>query len=178
MELRDTDLIARVLAGNDRHAFAELVRRHQSSLRGFLRRLTGGDVALADDLAQEACIEAYRNLAKFGGASAFETWLLGIGYNRYRQWRRKRRELPMDADAPEPADEAAEPDGGVRIDVGEAVRRLREEERTALELCYTRGLSHEEAARVMDCPTGTLKTHILRAKARLKSFLAVYSAHA
>ena len=53
-----------------------------------------------------------------------------------------------------------------------------EEERTALELCYTRGLSHEEAARVMDCPTGTLKTHILRAKERLKSFLAVYSAHA
>ena len=68
MELKDTDLIARVLADDDRHAFAELLRRHQSMLRGFLRRLTGGDDALADDLAQEACIAAYRNLAKYSGA--------------------------------------------------------------------------------------------------------------
>src|ERR1035438_5183166 len=75
---RETRLIARVLAYDDRHAFSELVRQHQSAVRGFLRRLTGGRHALADDLAQETFIEAYRNLGRFHGESAFAAWLFGI----------------------------------------------------------------------------------------------------
>ena len=178
MQLTDTDLIARVLADDDRHAFAELIRRHQSALRGFMRRLTDGDAALADDLAQEACIEAYKSLWKFSGSSAFSTWLMGIGYNRFRQWRRKRREIAMD-EVPENADEnAATHERGVELDVREAVGRLKPEERTALELCYGQGLSHDEAAQVLGCPLGTLKTHILRAKEQLRNFLAAYSANA
>jgi RNA polymerase sigma factor (sigma-70 family) len=174
----DTDLVARVLADDDRHAFAELLRRHQSALRGFLRRLTEGDAALADDLAQEACIEAYRSLAKFSGSSAFSTWLMGIGYNRFRQWRRKRREIPM-AEVTENADESADTrERGSGMDVKEAMRRLCAEERTALELCYGQGLSHEEAANVLGCPLGTVKSHILRAKEHLRNFLAAYAANA
>jgi RNA polymerase sigma-70 factor (ECF subfamily) len=176
VELKDTDLVARVIATDDRHAFAELVRRHQSALRGFLRRLTGGDAALADDLAQETFIEAYRSIRKYAGASGFSTWLLGIGYNRFRQYCRKRRETPV-AEVPEQAD-AALPEFGTALDVREAVARLRGEERTALYLCYEQGLSHEEAADVVGCPVGTLKTHILRAKQALRGVLAAYAARA
>ena len=61
----DADLIARVVVNDDRHAFSELVRRHQSAVRASLRKLTRGDEGLADDLAQETFILAYRNLSKF-----------------------------------------------------------------------------------------------------------------
>ena len=61
----DAQLIARVLVQDDRHAFSELVRRYQSALRATLRRLTAGDHALADDLAQETFLLAYHNLASF-----------------------------------------------------------------------------------------------------------------
>lgn len=143
-----------------------------------MRRVTGGNEALADDLAQEACIEAYRNLAKFKGDSAFETWLLGIGYNRFRQWCRKRRETPV-AEVPDRPDErTGTSDSDTNLDIREAVGRLRTEERTALELCYGRGLSHGDAADILGCPVGTLKTHILRAKEKLRILLAAYSAGA
>ena len=139
-----------------------------------MRRLTSGDAALADDLAQEACIEAYKNLSKFNGRSTFATWLLAIGYNRYRQWCRKRREIAV-GEIPECADESVATSGrGTSIDLKEAIGHLKNEERTALELCYGQGLSHDEAAHVLGCPLGTIKTHILRAKEQLRSLLAAY----
>jgi RNA polymerase sigma-70 factor (ECF subfamily) len=171
-------LIARVLADDDRNAFAELVRRHQSALRGFLRRVTGGDAALADDLAQEACIAAYKSIDRYEGSAAFSSWLCGIGYNRYRQWCRKKHETPV-GEIPEAHDEGLAADGkGMEMDVREAMRELRDEERAALELCYGQGLTHDEAATVLGCPIGTIKTNILRAKARMKTFLAAYAANA
>ena len=62
MELSDSDLIARVLLDDDHHAFGELVKRHQSAVRITLRKLSGGDEALADELAQETFLRAYRSL--------------------------------------------------------------------------------------------------------------------
>lgn len=176
MELSDTELIARVLAYDDRHAFAELVKRHQSMLRGFLRRVTN-DAFLADDLAQEAFVEAYRNLGKFGGKSAFSTWLLGIGYNRFRQWSRKKREEPMPENMPEAVDEGADASTrGTEADVRAAITKLGEDQRAALELCYVQGLTHDEAAKILNCPLGTVKTNILRAREKLKIHLAAYAA--
>jgi RNA polymerase sigma-70 factor (ECF subfamily) len=175
MEMPDTVLVARALAGDD-NAFAELVRRHQSKLRGFLRRLTGDDF-LADDLAQEAVAEAYENLEKFSGKSSFSTWLLGIGYNRFRHERRKRREVRLPENQPEPADEEADPGlRGTEEDVRAAVAALAEEERTAVELCYGHGLSHAEAAELLHCPVGSLKTRLARAKEKLKNHLSAYAA--
>ena len=81
MELTDADLIARVLANDDQHAFGELVRRHQSSVRGLLRQLTRTDVSLADDLAQETFLRAYKNIRSFRGEARFFTWLYRIAYN-------------------------------------------------------------------------------------------------
>jgi len=177
--LSDAVLIARVLVSSDRHAFSELVKRNQSALRGFLRGLTKGDHALADDLAQEALIEAYRSLSSFQGGSKFSTWLLGIAYNRFRGHSRRRREEPVDTSQESGVADDVSPDTQPLADIGQdldaALATLRPEEQVALRLCYREGFSHEEAAGLMGCPLGTVKTHILRAKTRLRSFLDAYA---
>jgi len=79
--LNDADLVARVLVDDDHHAFAELVRNHQSPVRGLLRQLTRSDLALADDLAQETFLRAYKNIRSFRGEAKFSTWLYRIATN-------------------------------------------------------------------------------------------------
>ncbi len=169
----DPDLIARALASDDRAAFGELVRRHQSSVRRFLRHLSG-DAALADDLAQETFVEAWRGLARFNGGAPFSTWLLGIAHNRWRNARRSLARSPLcrDESGCEPA---TAPPSDLRRDIGEALTRLSEEERTAIHLCYHQGLTHAEAADVLKWPIGTVKTHIARSKEQLRHLLAAWN---
>jgi len=68
--VEDAPLIARVVANDDRHAFATLVRRHQSAVRGFLLRLCCGDGALADDVAQETFLRAYQRIGTYDDTGA------------------------------------------------------------------------------------------------------------
>src|SRR5436309_2226523 len=93
VELTDADLVALVLVDLDQHAFGEHVRRHQSTVRGLLRQLTRADIALADDLAQEAFLRAYKNIRSFRGGARFSTWLYRIAYNCFREDARRRKEL-------------------------------------------------------------------------------------
>src|SRR5881275_489451 len=107
--LSDAQLIARCVVGDDRHAFAELVRRHQSAVRACVRKLTSGNTALADDLAQETFIQAWRNLKSFRQEARFSTWLYRIATNCWLMHARKRHEeLLGDRDADELTDENAE----------------------------------------------------------------------
>jgi RNA polymerase sigma-70 factor, ECF subfamily len=172
----DADLILAVQSRDDRRAFAELVTRHQSQVRAVLRRLTRGDTMLADDLAQETFVLAWRNIARFRFEARFSTWLYRIAFNAWQSEARKRREVLMDLDddAPPPgADTSSElPDIASRVDLERAMAVLSDGERAALAACYYADLSHEEAARALDMPVGTIKTHILRAKAKLRARLA------
>src|SRR6187200_3672133 len=88
----DATLIARALVADDRHAFAELVKRHQSAVRATLRRLTAGNHALADDLAQETFVQAWRGLKSFRQEARFSTWLYRIATNCWLADARKRKE--------------------------------------------------------------------------------------
>src|SRR3954471_23306758 len=90
--LSDAQLIARCLVGDDRHAFAELVKRHQSAVPAALRKLAAGNQALSDDLAQETFVLAWRNLAAFRQEARFSTWLYRIATNSFLAYKRKRRE--------------------------------------------------------------------------------------
>jgi len=90
--LSDAQLIARAQVEDDRHAFAELIRRHQSTVRACLRKLTAGNHALADDLAQETFILAWRNLRSFRQEARFSTWLYRIATNCWLADARKRKE--------------------------------------------------------------------------------------
>ena len=138
----DAELIARTLADDDRAAFGALVLRHQSSVRNFLRHLARGDAALADDLAQETFVRAYRGLARFRGDANFSTWLLGIAHNHWRNARRRAREhAPLDdAHGPELAVAAGTAISDLQHDLAAALRQLSADEQLALHLGYQQGL--------------------------------------
>lgn len=176
MAFDDADLIARVLLHDDENAFAELVRRYQSPVRSFLLKMTNGDAHLADDLAQETFLKAWRKLDAFRGGSRFSTWLFGIAHNEWRMHARARRETALEdfADPPEePHVGDASAQSRLRLDVNEALKTLSPAERAAIVLCCQNGLTHEEAAQALDCPVGTVKTHVLRGKEKLRRRLAL-----
>jgi RNA polymerase sigma factor (sigma-70 family) len=172
----DADLIARVLAHKDHNAFGELVRRYQSPVRGFLRRMTRGDWHLADDLAQETFLKAWKKLSTYRGGARFSSWLFGIAVNELRSAARSKTEIAIGdlADSPlEPQTAAADGASGLRLDLTEALKGISSAERAVILLCCQNGLSHEEAAQALDCPLGTVKTNILRGKEKLKRYLAI-----
>ena len=175
MSFTDTDLIARVLSREDHNAFGELVRRYQSPVRAFLTRMTRGDAHRADDLAQETFLKAWQKLRTYRGGARFSTWLFGIAFNEFRMASRRQKELAWE-ETDEPPLESEEPaatrDRHLRLDLTEALQRLNSSERAAVVLCCQNGLSHEEAAQVLDCPLGTVKTNILRGKEKLRRYLS------
>ncbi len=175
MELTDGDLIARVLVDDDQHAFGELVRRHQSSVRGLLRQLTRTDIALADDLAQETFLRAYKNIRSFRGEARFSTWLYRIAYNCFRENARRRKELVgINEEQLQSEHDHQMADPALRHDLMYALSLLPLHERSAVLLCCQNGLSHEEAARVLDIPLGTVKTNVLRGREKLKRTLVAW----
>jgi len=173
----DAELIVAVLGRDDRRAFTRLVERHQSRVRTVLRRLTKGDMALADDLAQETFVLAWRNLRSFRFEARFSTWIYRIAFNAWQSEARKRREVAMDLDEDSPpgGSESFEemPDIVSRMDLERAMAELSDGERAAISACYYADLSHEEASEALGMPLGTVKTHILRAKAKLRARLAM-----
>ncbi len=172
MPLTDADLVARVLVDDDHHAFAELVRNHQSAIRGLLRQLTRSDLALADDLAQETFLRAYKHIRSFRGEAKFSTWLYRIAYNCFREDARKRKELVgIDETVLEAQADPQTTDPALRHDLMQALRLLPLNERSAILLCCQNGLSHEEAAGVLEIPLGTVKTNVLRGREKLKKLL-------
>lgn len=173
----DDELIARTLGDDDRAAFGALVVRHQSAVRNFLRHLSQGDAALADDLAQETFVQAYRRLTGFRGAAPFPTWLLGIAHNHWRNARRgQRAHLPLEARVdPELAVPSAAPLSDLRHDLAAALRQLSADEQLALHLGYQQGLSHGEIATLADWPLGTVKTHLARGKEKLRQLLTAWN---
>jgi len=175
VELTDADLVARVLVGEDQHAFGELVKRHQSSVRGLLRQLTRTDLALADDLSQEAFLRAYKHIRSFRGEARFSTWLYRIAYNVFREDARRRKELVgIDEERLQAEMDPQTVDPALRHDLMHALSLLPLHERSAVLLCCQNGLSHDEAARVLEIPLGTVKTNVLRGREKLKKTLAAW----
>ena len=176
MSFTDADLIARALLDADQNAFGELVRRYQSPVRGFLVKMTRGDLHLADDLAQETFVKAWKKLGTFRSDAKFSTWLFGIACNEWRMQVRGRREIPLEelsTPPPEPEEPPAAATSQLRLDLAQAMKTLTEGERAAIVLCCQNGLSHDEAAQALECPLGTVKTNVLRGKEKLRRCLMV-----
>ncbi|MBY0573234.1 MAG: sigma-70 family RNA polymerase sigma factor [Undibacterium sp.] len=175
----DAALIARVLAQDDRAAFAHLVRRHQGMVRAQLRRLCGSDDGRADDLAQETFLLAWRKLNQFRFEARFSTWLYQLAYSCFLQAvRAQRDEIALTPEHEVENDEGVQVDQNLSLDINKAIDQLPEAERSVLVHCYHLDLSHEEAAFVLKMPIGTLKSHINRGKAKLKQMLSAWSEHA
>ena len=140
-----------------------------------LRQLTRGDAALADDLGQETFLKAFKNIRSFRGEAKFSTWLYRIAYNCFREEARRRKELVgIDETQLEAEQDPSTVDPALRQDLMHALQLLPLHERTAVVLCCQNGLSHDEAARVLDIPLGTVKTNVLRGREKLKKTLAVW----
>ena len=167
--MNDEGLAARAAAGGGA-AFGRLVQQHQSMLRGFLIRLTRGDRALADDLAQDSFLEAWRKLAQYRGAGSFRGWLTRIAYTRYLMEARRRKLEQLD-EATQELEEVRGLDPGMRFDLERCMSRLSLGERSALTLCYALGHSHEEAAEILGLPVGTVKSHVLRGRRKLLTMM-------
>jgi RNA polymerase sigma-70 factor (ECF subfamily) len=168
--LEDRALLDAHLAG-DPEAFGELVRRHRDRLWAVAVR-TLGDPEDAADAVQNALVSAYRNAASYRGEAAVTTWLHRIVVNACLDLVRRRKVRPAD---PLPDDEARHPADpadpiGARITslvVEQALATLPVEQRAALVLVDIHGYSVDEAATILDCAPGTVKSRCSRGRARL-----------
>ena len=174
----DQQLVQRAQAG-DKRAFELLVIKYQRKVERLLSRIIRNHSEI-EDVAQEAFIKAYRALANFRGDAAFYTWLYRIAVNAAKnhlvsQGRRAPTSTSVDAEEAESFEDAAglrdnaTPDSLLMSkQIAEIVNRtidaLPEELRTAITLREIEGLSYEEIAEIMDCPIGTVRSRIFRAR--------------
>ncbi|MEW6984542.1 RNA polymerase sigma factor [Colwelliaceae bacterium 6471] len=169
----ESELIAKVLISNDQQAFSQLVKHYQSPLRQYCRRLSAPDHSLADDIAQETFIQAYRKLNLYAGKAKFQSWLFRIAYFQFLQHLRKTKVYDeLDGDAA-----YISPDllGADKRDIESAMVKLKASERACITLQYSFGYTHEEISEILDVPTGTIKSHIKRGKEKLSALLNVQS---
>ena len=185
----DQQLVERAQRG-DKRAFELLVLKYQRKLGRLLSRLVR-DPGEVEDVTQEAFIKAYRALPNFRGESAFYTWLYRIAINTAKNYlvalgRRAPTSTEFDHEEAESFEDAealrdaATPEGELRgreiaATVNKAMEALPDDLRTAIALREIEGLSYEEIASVMDCPIGTVRSRIFRAREaiaeRLKTLL-------
>ena len=174
----DQQLVVRAQAG-DKRAFEFLVIKYQRKVERLQTRIIRNQEEI-QDVAQESFIKAYRALANFRGDSAFYTWLYRISVNTAKnylvsQGRRAPTSTGYDAEEAESFEDAvglrdnATPDAllmskQIAEIVNSTIDKLPEELRTAITLREIEGLSYEEIAQIMDCPIGTVRSRIFRAR--------------
>ncbi len=174
----DQQLVERAQRG-DKRAFEMLVAKYQRKLGRLLSRFIR-DAAEVEDVTQEAFIKAYRALPSFRGDSAFDTWLYRIGINTAKNYlvamgRRAPTTTEFDSEEAENFEdgdqlrdvntpEAELMSKQIAATVNETMQALPEELRTAITLREIEGLSYEDIATIMNCPIGTVRSRIFRAR--------------
>ena len=173
----DQQLVDRVLNGN-KNAFNLLVLRYQHRVSALVGRFVH-DSHEAEDVCQEAFIKAYRALPLFRGDSAFYTWLYRIAVNTAKNHLVSRNRRPPASDVE--VEDAEQSEVGsilreienpesklatvkLKLAIEQAIEELPEDLRTAFTLREFSGLSYEDITEVMDCPVGTVRSRIFRAR--------------
>ena len=180
-QLTDQALVERVQQG-DKKAFNLLVSRYQNKVAGLLTRyISPNDIP---DVVQESFIKAYRSIGFFRGDSAFYTWLYRIAVNTAKNYLTAQGRRPPSEDIL--AEDAESYDVGTNLRVVDTpenemlsnelknivfdtIKGLQEDLRTAITLREIEGLSYEEIAEIMDCPVGTVRSRIFRAREIIES---------
>ncbi len=173
----DQLLVERVQKG-DKHAFDLLINKYQHRIVSLVSRYVS-DHAEALDVSQEAFIKAYRAIGKFRGESAFYTWLYRIAINTAKNWlvAQKRRPPASDIDAADAEQydmdsrlkDKGTPEHELMRDeiknmVYDTIAQLPDDLRTAIMLREMEGMSYDDIATTMDCPIGTVRSRIFRAR--------------
>jgi len=178
----DQNLIDACLNGES-EAFGELVLRHQDRLYNSLFRALGS-AEDARDAAQDAFVQAYQKLESFRGDASFYSWVFRIAMNAAISEKRKTRRMNASVDAareqsgiePEDVHPTVQPEHSLELleqqqMVQTALSELSEEFRTALVLKEMEGMKYDEIAEILDCPIGTVRSRIFRARSELKEKL-------
>ncbi len=174
-ESLESVLILSAQAGVDKAAFGRLVVLHQNKVRGFLQRLCRNH-ALADDLAQDTFLIAYKKLHEYGGTGEFSGWLCTIAYRCFLQQRRRNKRegeitaqfaAAQEIEADRYHDISAE-----QLNMERAMQLLDTQEAATITLNLTLGFSHAEIADIMALPLGTVKSHINRGLKKLRVILS------
>ncbi len=170
-DVPDEELIRRCRE-QDRHAQHALYDRHAPRLHRLALRMMGNPQD-ADDVIQDAFVQAFSHIDRFRGGSSVATWLHRITVNealqrlrRHRRSEEKLRALPARSDVPDPADRT-----DLRLDLDAALARLDPDERAILLLRGQQGLSYAEIADVLSLAPGTVASRLNRARARLRQHL-------
>ena len=168
----DQYLVALAVASQDTAAFGELVSRHQSQVRNFLRKLTG-DIVAADDLAQDCFLHAWDKLQTYSGRGSFIGWLLKVAYTTFLQSKRKSKRY---AEVMDEVGHVAELESRnvthsaeEITDLEKLLAVLTEEERAIMVMSYACGLSHREIGEATGLPVGTVKSVIFRGKEKIRT---------
>jgi RNA polymerase sigma-70 factor (ECF subfamily) len=179
-QAEDNDLVARAVSGQDTAAFGELVRRHQSHVRNFLRKLCG-DYALADDLAQDCFMHAWDKLQTYSGRGSFIGWVLKVAYTTFLQSKRKSKRY---TEILESAGHVADQESRSKVmpsdeitDLDKFLAVLDDEERAIMVMSYACGLSHREIGMATEMPVGTVKSIIFRGKEKIRNSFDIKDHH-
>lgn len=175
MSGHEAELLARARNGSA-HAFELLVREHDRRILAVILDMVG-DPDDAQDVYQEAVLAAYRGLGRFRGESRFGTWLFRIAVNRSLRFRRGRQRAEALARAaaaaaeepPDAEDPAASAE--LRAAFERCLQRLSAQERAAVVLCHRQGHPVSEAAELMDCSPGAVKSYLFRGRGKLREML-------
>lgn len=155
----------------DGGAFEDLIREHQRMIHALCYRMTGS-LADAEDLAQETFIQAYEHLDAFRAEARFSSWLYRIAVNQCLNWqKRQQREERLYRAWSEQIEGAAHEAGDAGKRVQEALMKLSPPQRAAVVLTTYEGLSHAEAARVLNCSETTVSWRLFAARRKLKRLL-------
>ncbi len=185
VEVTDAELVKMVQAG-DRAAFDLLVQKYQNKIIHLVNRYVK-DPNIALDVAQESFVKAYRGMASFRGDSAFYTWLYRIAINTAKNYlvANERRKPGMEIDADEAEQygdftalrDASTPERvllseEIKVTIVETIRNLPEDLKTAITLREIEGMSYDAIASAMDCPIGTVRSRIFRAREAIDRVLS------
>ncbi len=169
-------LVVGLARSGDRDAFADLVRRRQSWIRNLMRRWCA-DPTLADDLAQQVFLQAWRRIDQLDQADKFAAWLKRLAVNIWLQHLRKNDALRSAEEYSDKTDATGPPPqavGGMAVDLDRALATLSAPARLCLVLSYSEGMTNGEIATLTGLALGTVKSHIRRGTQRLRELLSAY----
>lgn len=182
MTSSDYELVAQFCMNKDKKVFTELMVRHQSVIRQFLRRLTAGDYHLAEDLSQETFWLAFQKIHTYSGTGTFRSWLHTLAYRLFLKQLPKVKVLSYDqliqdfetngsqlgkqAQAEDSNNDQAQIEADMYAEKLMSVLSI--EERVAMTLSYGAQMSHNDISEMCELPLGTVKSHIQRAKQKLQ----------
>lgn len=167
----DIVLINKVVISGDKDAYGQIVERYQERIRYFLLNITAGNSTLSYELAQDTFVKAYLSLHTFLNKAKFSTWLTRIAYNLYYDYLSKQCHATSLDECYALESNSRTDNSLLKNDVHKALETLKPAERSVITLYYLEEYTIKDICKIMNMPSGTVKSHLFRAKEHLKTYL-------